>query len=515
MEINNKEKIKNVDFDEIISKFHKIKDTVTNLKQVNNILFIYFNIQTNDLLLLSFNNKSGEHLYNPYKRNILLKNSVLSNKSHNKLNSTPIDIFKNNSANQRNNKKKIKFSKTQLDLGNNFSYLNSVKNNYINKNSFLETKMHSRKNNDLSINDISEINSARSFKLNYTDLNKYMEQIHSINNSTVAINKLNKISLNKYSNLYNINNDNSNFNNNSIKSLYYHKNYSNNDKMCNISNININKKNRNKFNTYVNKKIKNRLTYDSNYLYREIGKIVDNNNINNNINKSKKEKELVNLKNILNELKTKNNKIKKDLSLIKKQNLQLENNKNNINKITYINIKNILNNNDNKNKNKNNKNDGNILNIIKAKKYKSLSIKEKNNLLRNIYIYEKLKNSLIDKTCLLFLNINDKNKDETNGADKSTETEVDQNLWSIYKWISSIADNIEKLKKDNKKINMNINNLNKDKEIFKKYYNNWLNMLGINEKEELINQIDFLINYKNINSNEEAKMFKMLLNKKE
>jgi hypothetical protein len=49
MEINNKEKIKNVDFDEIISKFHKIKDTVTNLKQVNNILyyiiyiFIYFN----------------------------------------------------------------------------------------------------------------------------------------------------------------------------------------------------------------------------------------------------------------------------------------------------------------------------------------------------------------------------------------------------------------------------------------------------------------------------------------
>lgn len=39
MEINNKEKIKNVDFDEIISKFHKIKDTVTNLKQVNNILY--------------------------------------------------------------------------------------------------------------------------------------------------------------------------------------------------------------------------------------------------------------------------------------------------------------------------------------------------------------------------------------------------------------------------------------------------------------------------------------------
>jgi hypothetical protein len=377
--------------------------------------------------------------------------------------------------------------------------------------------MHSRKNNDLSINDISGINSARSFKLNYTDLNKYMEQVHSINNSTVAINKLKKISINKYSNLYKINIDNNNFNDNSIKSLYYHENYSNNgnnDKVCNISNININKKNRNKFNTYVKKKIKNRLTYDSNYLYREVGKIIDN-NINNNINKSKKEKELVNLKNKLIELKTKNNKIKKDLSLIKKQNLELENNKNNINKITYINIKNILNNNDNKNKNNNNKNDGNILNIIKAKKYQSLSIKEKNNLLRNIYIYEKLKNSLIDKTCLLFLNINDKNKDGINGADISTETEVDQNLGCIYKWISSIADNIEKLKKDNKKINMNINNLNKDKQIFKKYYNNWLNMLGINEKEELINQIDFLINYKNINSNEEAKMFKMLLNKKE
>ena len=54
MEINNKEKIKNVDFDEIISKFHKIKDTVTNLKQVNNILYIYLFILINRQMIYFF-----------------------------------------------------------------------------------------------------------------------------------------------------------------------------------------------------------------------------------------------------------------------------------------------------------------------------------------------------------------------------------------------------------------------------------------------------------------------------
>jgi hypothetical protein len=54
MEINNKEKIKNVDFDEIISKFHKIKDTVTNLKQVNNIIYIYLFILINRQMIYFF-----------------------------------------------------------------------------------------------------------------------------------------------------------------------------------------------------------------------------------------------------------------------------------------------------------------------------------------------------------------------------------------------------------------------------------------------------------------------------
>ncbi len=343
-----------------------------------------------------------------------------------------------------------------------------------------------------------------------------MKQVHNINSSTLTVKKHNKISLNKYFNISQINKDNSTINNNTIKTIYYHNKYSKNKKIhSNKKNNSKNIINRNKFNSYISRKYKNRLTYDSNYIYQEAGEII-NNNINNNVNKIKKEKELLQLKKKLNELKTNNNKIKKDLSLIKKQNMKLEIYKNNVNQKIYFNIKNILKYNDNDN-DINNKLNENILNIIKINKYKSLPLKEKNNLIRNMYLNEKLKNSLIDKTCLLFLKFNGENKSKSgiNGSDVSFDIDVDGNLYNIYKWITSVIENIEQLKNNNEKIQININNLNEEKEICKKYCNSWLNMLGINKKEELIKKIDFLINYKNINSNEEAKMFKMLLNKKD
>jgi len=352
-----------------------------------------------------------------------------------------------------------------------------------------------RKNNDLLSNNNYELNSARSFKLNYSDLNKYMNQVRNINSIRISMNKPNKISLNKYFNIGQINLDNNIINNNnSLKTLYYKSNTNQNNKQI-----------KNKYNSYINKKNKNALTYDSNYIYQEAGNIIQN-NISSNINKIKKEKELLNLKKVLNELKSKNNSIKNELSLLKNQNYKLQTNNNNTNKNIYTNIKNILN---NKSIN-NNKINEKILNIFKTKKYKSLSNKEKINLIRNIYLNEKLKNSLIDKTCLLYMNFNNKNKNEINGS--GINNGADEN---IYRWITSTVENIEKLKKNNNKIKMNIKNLIEEKEMYEKYFNTWLNMFGINKKEELIKKIDGLINYKNINSNEEAKLFKMLLNKKE
>ena len=78
-----------------------------------------------------------------------------------------------------------------------------------------------------------------------------------------------------------------------------------------------------------------------------------------------------------------------------------------------------------------------------------------------------------------------------------------------------MIENIDKLNKNNYNIKKNIDNAIKEKEIYKKYYYNWINIFNVKEKEELIKNIDSLVDDKNINANEEAKMYKMLLSKKD
>ena len=437
----------------------------------------------------------------------------------------PIQIINNNFINNRNSRNRIiKFSKTEIDLVKNFPNLNKIKveinnneNNDIKDLNDNYYKINSRKINYSNNLDGYEYNSARSCKLNFTDFNNYMSHLQRSNNNNNRvttnkinrINKGNKISLNKYFNLNKINSDKKNIN--SIKNLY--------------NNINYNKKSKySSYNSYITKKNRTAFINDITKIYHETGKTI-NNNINNNINKIKKEKELLNLKSILAELKLKNYKLENELLLLKEKNTKLEENKNIQNKKIYLNIKKIL----TKNiiiKNKDNNyttdiddiSDINIINQINIKKYKSLPYKERAKYIRNIYLQEKLTNSLIDKTLLLYFQSNEsyvKTENTINGQSKNNEDINVNNHYNIYKWIASMVDNIDKLKKISDKIQRNIILLKEDNENYKKYYNNWIKTFKVNNKEELVKKIDGLINYQNINENGQAKMIKILMNKKE
>jgi len=401
------------------------------------------------------------------------------------------EILNTNNLNEINSRNKIiKFSKTEIDLVKNFPNLNEI-------------KITNNRNYD-----IYKLSNARSFKLNYTDLNKYMSQVHNINSSRVTQNKGNKMTLNKYFNINKINLDNKIINSNTVKTLY------NNTSLKEYNNI------KNKYNSFIRRKDKtsfiNGINNKTN-IYNETGNII-NNNIKNNINKIKKEKELLKLKKDLNELKTKNNNIQNEISFLKERNAILEHSKIIKNKKLFINIKNILQkiviNNENKNYD-------NILKNDTAKKiYNTLSYKEKIDFISKIYFEEKLKNSFIDKTYLLFLKIKNKkekeNENEINGTGVDTkDMDIEVNIENIWKWIIFLIENIDKLNKNNYNIKKNIDNAIKEKEIYKKYYYNWINIFNVKEKEELIKNIDSLVDDKNINANEEAKMYKMLLNKKD
>ena len=401
------------------------------------------------------------------------------------------EILNTNNLNEINSRNKIiKFSKTEIDLVKNFPNLNEI-------------EIKNNRNYD-----IYKLSNARSFKLNYTDLNKYMSQVHNINSTRVTQNKGNKMTLNKYFNINKINLDNKIINSNTVKTLY------NNTSLKEYNNI------KNKYNSFITRKDKtsfiNGINNKTN-IYNETGNII-NNNIKNNINKIKKEKELLKLKKVLNELKTKNNNIQNEISFLKERNAILEHNKIIKNKKLFINIKNILQkiviNNENKNYN-------NILKNDNTKKlYNTLSYKEKIDFISKIYFEEKLKNSFIDKTYLLFLKIKNKkekeNENEINGTGVDTkDMDKEVNIENIWKWIIFLIENIDKLNKNNYNIKKNIDNAIKEKEIYKKYYYNWINIFNVKEKEELIKNIDSLVDDKNINANEEAKMYKMLLSKKD
>ena len=336
-----------------------------------------------------------------------------------------------------------------------------------------------------------------------------MNHIQNSNNNRVIVNKMNKankISLNKYFNLNKINSDKKNIN--SIKTLYN-------------NNINNNKKSKySSYNNYITKKNKTAFIKDVANIYHETGKKI-NKNINNNLHKIKKEKELLKLKSILAEIKLKNYKLENELLLLKEKNTKLEQSQNIQNKKIILNIKKIVdkeiifkNKNNNYSTDINNISDINLLNINKIK---SLSYKERSKYIRNIYLQEKLKNSLIDKTLSLYFQSHeskDKSENTLNGQSIYNEDINPNNFYNIYIWVACMVDRIDKLKKTYDKIQININNLKEEKENYKNYYNNWINTFKINNKEELIKKIERLINYKNINDNGQAKMIKILMNKK-
>ena len=371
------------------------------------------------------------------------------------------EILNTNNLNEINSRNKIiKFSKTEIDLVKNFPNLNEI-------------EIKNNRNYD-----IYKLSNARSFKLNYTDLNKYMSQVHNINSTRVTQNKGNKMTLNKYFNINKINLDNKIINSNTVKTLY------NNTSLKEYNNI------KNKYNSFITRKDKtsfiNGINNKTN-IYNETGNIINNN-------------------------------IKNEISFLKERNAILEHNKIIKNKKLFINIKNILQkiviNNENKNYNKILKNDNT------KKLYNTLSYKEKIDFISKIYFEEKLKNSFIDKTYLLFLKIKNKkekeNENEINGTGVDTkDMDKEVNIENIWKWIIFLIENIDKLNKNNYNIKKNIDNAIKEKEIYKKYYYNWINIFNVKEKEELIKNIDSLVDDKNINANEEAKMYKMLLSKKD
>ena len=426
----------------------------------------------------------------------------------------------NNQKNKESYKFKIRPSKTEIELLKNFPDFQNINvsnnNKYCSKNDnktieinyFYKDSRNKKKFKNLCTKTV------RNTKFNYSDLNKYMNQTNKNNNNNTTLikdykNKPNKISLNKYFNLDKINNDKKIILNNFENSLYvkrnnYIKNINNISNINNNSNINTNKKSRiSKCISYINKKKrKNFMIEDS--ICNKSSRIIDN-NININVNKIKKEKELFRLKKTLKELKSDNKTIKRELNILKKQNTKLDKDNNN-QYIIFNNIRNILNKTI-KNNNLNIKNK-NILNPFNSKLYITSTYSEKAKYIKNLYLEEKLKNLLIEKSYDLYLK---SDKIINNGnINNNLDINNNANLGNIYKWIISMVEDINNLKKNNNNIKNYINNLNKDKDIYKNYYNNWINLLKVKNKDELFHKISYLIKYQSMNKNEEAKMFKIL-----
>ena len=408
-------------------------------------------------------------------------------------------------------KKKLKANKT----------LNNMKYNAIHKNDYFSNRISEGNNPKNSIKrEKNNINSARNNKINKTDLHKFLCQAHNINSTGTNNYKLNKISLNKYFYIDKEKDEPKSIIDNSVKSLYFRNTNKrkiskgiNKEKNCDsLTNIN-NKYNSNLITRKKRKIIKDNIISASNNTFNirnESGKMIIE-DINNSIIKIKKEKNILELKNILNDLKSDNNKIKNELLLFQRQNLKLEKDKNIQNKKIFLNVKNTL------NKNINNNNiefDRKIvLNPFNSKIYENSSYRGKIKFIRNVYLDEKLKNSLLEKTLTLYLDSNEvENKNNIITNDSNIDNNI--NLPIIWKWILSMTENVDNLKESNDIIKKNIDNLNKENEIYKKYYKNWMKLLGVKTNTELNNKINRLIKCQNINENEEAKMFKILLNKK-
>jgi len=326
-----------------------------------------------------------------------------------------------------------------------------------------------------------EQKNARNLKL--SDLNRYMNNAHNINIYNKKINepRPKNMSLNHYFDLTKINQTKKSVNNIYNDINIYHK-------------------------SFVERKKENSLRNKKNNMYSETERHINNNinfNIYQNIKNSEiaqKEKKLLKLESILEELKLNQKEIQNELYNITKENSDLERSQTVKNKNIYINIKNILENasmqdlKDNKN--------------INSKLYKSLSNKEKCKFLRKIYIEKKLQTSLIDKINSLYVN----SYNTINEADINTGN--DYNLNNLLNWVMSLVENIDYLNMQNNKLKFEINEKTKEKDKYKTYYGNWAKIFCAKTKDEIIQNINELIKEQNINNNEKIKMIKMLFNNK-
>lgn len=319
--------------------------------------------------------------------------------------------------------------------------------------------------------------------LKHSDLNRYLNNAYNINIYNDKINidesRPKTISLNNYFELNKIIQDKK-----SMNSIY--------------NNINI------YHNKFAQRKNHNNLINRKNKIYSETEKFMNkSNNINNyisfkNSDKSKKEKKLLELQNVLEELKLKQNEIQKELMVTKNENSELEK-KGNIKNI-YIKIKNILDNaiNHEFNEDKN----------INTKFFKSLSNKEKCKFLRKIYLEKKMQKNLIEKINSLYNN----SYRTINEADINTEN--DYNLNNLLNWIRSLIENVDYLNMQNDKIKYEINKKTKEKDKYKAYYSNWARLFCAKTKGDIIQRINELIKEQSINNTEKNKMIKMLFNNK-
>ena len=500
-------KTRNLNIDKILSRFHKIKNTVFNLKKVNHFLIkLFYIIQSNESLLLSLNNNSVDSLIIRKNKNLTSNNSI-KNIINNRRIIHSKQTFLNNDK-----KKEIKTNKTQ----------NNIKYNDIPKNDYFSNRITKGNNSKKNLKrEKNHINSARNNNVNNTDLHKFLHQAHNINSTgTNNYKLLNRISLNKYFYIDKIKDEQKSIIDNSTKSIFFrntikrkiNKDINKEKNYDSLTNIN-NKYKSNCITRRKRKIIKDNIIGNSNNtcsLRKESGKMIIE-DINNNIIKIKKEEHLLKLKSILNDLKSDNNKIKTQLLFLKHQNLKIEKDKNTQNKKIFSNLKNTLNRNINNNNIEIDKKI--ILNPFKSKIYDNASYRGKIKYIRNVYLDEKLKNSLIEKTLTLYL---DSNEVENKKSNIANDSNIDNKakLPIIWKWIISLTENVGNLKESNDIIKKNIDNLNKENEIYKKYYKNWMKLLGVKTNTELNNIINRLIKCQNINENEEAKMFKILLNKK-
>ena len=468
------------------------------------------------------------------KRNTILNNSIESKKNKNRIVSGLTCTWKTESTSTKTTLD-INRLKTILYSSNQNNNLNHKKNRNNNFDNSLKTILK----NNIDYSDYFKINNQKSaknlkLKFNFDDFNKYITQTKNINSVKNYVNGHNR--LNKFiegdkiynSRISNIGNESIKENDylydkkNTYNHFYKNKNYSTNDKNNSFTYNHFYRNNNNNINTYnsinsknnsinitnINKQ--NDLNINNNEMikiYNEEGNSI-NNDIRNNIKKIKNKEELMQLKNIFENLRLENKMIQTELNILHNQNHQLEQKQKDKNKMIYLNIKNIFSH--TINDIKINNNEINLNNYYKNMIKKS-SLKDKVEILRNIYLDEKLKNSLVKKTYGLLLDLkkNGNNEEE----DLKNKFDMNENIKNIWKMINSLMKDTEKVKNYNNNFESNMKNKIREYEIYKIYYNKWISIFSINNREDLKNRIIDLINDQHYNDNEEFKLYSLLMNK--